>query len=82
MKLICAHCRHYDSVPLSSVPRGWVDIVPDPTSPPATAIGHKTPAGTIADTFGICPVCAEHRRTAFVADPETPVDDTTPDMLF
>ena len=83
MKLICAHCHNYDAAPLSSIPRGWVDIVPDPTSlPPVTCMDYKTEAGTIADTFGICPICEEYRKTAFQVPLEPlPEDDGGP-MLF
>ena len=80
MKLICVHCARFHAAPLSSVPRGWVDIVPDPESrlPPVTYTAYETECGTIADTFGICPQCEEYRKTAFVAEPYSPDENAAP----
>ena len=81
--MICAHCDKYDAAPLSIIPRGWVDIVPDPTSlPPQTCMDYKTEAGTIADTFGICPQCEEYRKTAFTMALDPPLDESGESMLF
>lgn len=84
MKLICVHCDDFDAAPLSSVPRGWVEIIPDPTSlPPIMPIAFETKAGPIADTFGLCPRCEAYRKTAWVVphDPP-PADDAGSDGLL
>jgi len=83
MRLICAHCDHYDAAPLPKVPRGWVDIVPDPEPPPPlVAIEFKTEAGTMADAFGICPACEQHRKTAFTMADKDRDGRPTEAMLF
>ena len=83
MNLICAHCDRYDAAPLSNVPPGWVEIVPDPASPPPqTRTEYKTPAGTIATHLGICPACDAYRKTAFQASLQGPADDDDLPRLF
>lgn len=82
MKLICVICDQFDASPLTSIPPGWTDIVPDPTSlPPTTKI--PTKPGTVHDTWGTCPACTEFHRTAFRV-PETPPLDESADqsLLF
>lgn len=73
MKLICAHCDRHDAAPLAAIPRDWLDISPDRASgAPTTSTRFTTAAGTIADTFGICPSCEAHRKTAFIPVPPAP----------
>jgi hypothetical protein len=64
VRLICAHCETFDRRPLSSIPAGWAEIVPQPGSIPTTDISHTTACGTVADTFGICPACQQNRKIA------------------